>query len=82
MTVFVAVLIGIAYYAITSKVDEIKAKWPAIEFAMEEPDVVLATKERFASDSAEMKAKYKAREATPQDKLIEQVTEKLEVSKQ
>lgn len=81
ITVVIAILIGIAWYSITTKINEIKAKWPAIQFAMEEPDIVLATRDDFASKSAQLKEGYFKKEPTAQEKALEELTKQLQSSK-
>ena len=83
-TVFITVIGMIAILLITSVVFflwQTSKKWNEINFAWRHPNLVLALKENYASESAKLEQKFLVREQSADDKLKEALANELEQSK-
>ena len=80
LTILLTVL-GYASFSVKLFADKIIANWDNLRFTWEKPNIVQATRIRYASESAKLEESFSKKELSPEDKLIEEVTNQLKTSK-
>ena len=79
LVICVSILIGTGYFFASMKIKDVQAKWDAVEFAMSEEGypLTMATKQAYASKSAELRDSFLKKEPTQTEQFLEKVNEKL-----
>lgn len=75
-------IIGYASFSLKLFADKVIANWDNLKFTWEKPNIVQATRIRYASESAKLEESFSNKEPSAEDKLLDEVTNQLKSGKE